>query len=93
MGAIPDREAPVIRKSTPLSAQDLNDLQAIRRAPEYAGRSESAVLQELLHLGIALVKEQQVEAGYAEMAQQRDETRSARRTAARRRRPAWADQS
>ena len=91
------------RKSLPLSAQDLDDLERLRRSASHrnalslladveipANASEASLLHAVLEAGLRAVREQVEVQGYAQMAEQLDA--SPRRTSARRRRPAWADE-
>ncbi|GAB97841.1 hypothetical protein BJY21_001933 [Kineosphaera limosa] len=82
----------VTRKSTPLSAQDVADLAAIRRAPEFAASTEAATLNRLLRIGMDAVLERQMEEGYRVLGEQRGSDIAERRSVARRRRPSWADE-
>ncbi len=92
------------RKSLPLSERDLRDLSVLRRSPSHraaladlAGSSisetssEAAVLHAVWEAGVKAVLERVEEAGYEEMAAERDV--ATRKAVARRRRPGWADES
>lgn len=91
------------RKSLPLSTRDLSALSALRRSPvhravlaDLAGTplsetsSEAAVLHAIWEAGVQAVRERVEEAGYAEMAADRDP--DVHKAVARRRRPTWADE-
>ena len=96
------------RKSLPLTARDDRDLAVLRGSKVHrealsrladttvdASASEAAYLHPVFEAGLQAIKEQVEESGYAEMAAQRNaegETIEARRAAARRRRPSWADE-
>jgi hypothetical protein len=91
------------RKSLPLSAQDLADLERLRRSASHrdalsllvdveiaANASEASLLHAVLEAGLRAVREQVEAQGYAQMAGEIDA--SPRRSSARRRRPTWADE-
>jgi len=97
-----DRPEPAtVRKSLPLTAQDQADLQRMMRSdihrdaltrlsrePVPVEASEARVLHALLAAGMAAVREEVEEAGYAQLAAERDP--GTRRRVARRRPPSWA---
>lgn len=97
------KRASVTRKSLPLSERDVRDLTTMRGSDAHRAAlsqlanvevsedaSEAALLHAVMEAGIKAV-EQQVEAdGYARIALGMDST--ARQSAARRRRPTWADE-
>jgi hypothetical protein len=96
-------DRPTTRKSLPMSERDLRDLDLMRRSGVHRatlsrishvllteGSSDATVLRAIWEAGIRAVAEQVEEAGYRQMADERD--LAARRAAARRRRPAWADE-
>ena len=91
------------RKSLPLTPRDLEDLNTIRHSvvhraaladlievPVGEGASEASVLQAVFEAGLRAVRHQVEEAGYAQLAAERDA--ATRQASARRRRPAWADE-
>lgn len=91
------------RKSLPLSSRDLRDLTALRRSPAHravladlAGTpvseasSEAALLHAVWEAGLQAVRERVEDAGYAELAAERDT--ATLKAVARRRRPTWADE-
>jgi hypothetical protein len=97
----------VARKSLPLTARDLRDLDILRGSPARRGAlaslvdievgetlSEAQLLHAVLEAGLRAVEERIEEDGYARIAAERSETeQAARRAVARRRRPSWADES
>lgn len=91
------------RKSLPLSARDLSDLSVLRHSPAHRGAladlagirlsetsSEATVLHAIWEAGVQAVRERVEDAGYAEMAAERDP--AAGKAVARRRPPTWADE-
>lgn len=91
------------RKSLPLSARDLADLQKLRESAaqqaalsELAGvevsasSSEAALLHAVYEAGLRAVKRRVEAVGYEQIAVEYDE--GARRQVARRRAPSWADE-
>lgn len=89
MPAIVNDDEVSTRKSTPLSERDLRDLELIKSAPEYAGRSEASILREMLQRGVAAARAELMETGYAAIAAEQAQELEQRRAVARRRRPAW----
>lgn len=92
------------RKSVPLSERDLRDLAVLRASAthraalsELSGAnisdssSDAYVLHAVWQAGLEAVLDSVEEAGYAQMAAERDT--ATRKSVARRRRPAWADES
>jgi hypothetical protein len=90
------------RKSLPITSRDGNDLRTLRGSATHrvalsdlAGEvvtdasSDAAVLHAVWEAGIRAVRERVEDEGYTEMAKGRDVHTG--RAAARRRRPAWAD--
>ncbi|WP_394277244.1 hypothetical protein [Luteococcus sp.] len=80
------------RKSLPLSAADLRDLQLLRSQKGYEHRSEASLMSEVFRRGMQAVREEALEQGYRAVAQQYDAEQSERQSVARRRRPAWAEE-
>ena len=94
----------VARKSLPLSARDIEDLEKLRSTP---GRlhvladlsdcqlgpspTEARFLHAIYRAGLRAVEERALEDGYAEIANQARDTRM-RQAVSRRRRPNWADE-
>ncbi|MFT4189647.1 MAG: hypothetical protein QM621_13860 [Aeromicrobium sp.] len=92
------------RKSLPLTERDVRELAALRASASHRaalmdlsgvdlteGSSEAAVLHAVWEAGLKAVLERLEDAGYAEMAAERDQDRHQR--VARRRRPEWADEA
>ena len=90
------------RKSLPLSTRDLADLKLMRSSAIHRDAlarlsreavtdesSEARVLHAIVAAGLAAVREEVEAAGYAEIAAEQD--LAARKAAARRRPPSWAD--
>lgn len=90
------------RKSLPLTSRDLSDLGTLRGSASHRvalsdlagevvteGSSDAAVLHAVWEAGIKAVRDRVEDEGYTEMAKTRDVRTD--RAAARRRRPAWAD--
>lgn len=95
--------AVVTRKSLSLSARDLADLQKLRESAELqaalselageevsASSSEAALIHAVYEAGLRALKRRVEATGYAQIAVEYDE--GARREAARRRAPSWADE-
>lgn len=93
MTGIEAREAIAVRKSTPLTARDVQDLELIRQAPEYVGMSEAVTLRSLVRRGLDAARAEQMERGYEQIARDQQASRPRRQARARRRRPSWADES
>ncbi len=96
-------DKPVTRKSLPLSARDVEDLEKLRSSHEMRealstlssesiteASSEAALLHAVMEAGKRAIREHLESAGYAQIAQQREDYN--RPAVARRRRPAWADE-
>jgi hypothetical protein len=94
---------PATRKSLPLSARDLEDLDKLRGSEAHRAAlshlvdtevsrdtSEASLLHAVLEAGMRAVQQQVEEEGYAEIAA--DMNAAARQASARRRRPSWADE-
>ena len=94
---------PAVRKSLPLTLRDLRDIAKLRESEAHRAAlsrladhlvtessSEAAVLHAIVEAGIKAVTEEVEAKGYAQMAADLDA--ATRRAAARRRRPAWADE-
>jgi len=96
---------PAKRSSVPLTAGDLASLDRLRAdTPERAALeslagisadsvTEAALLHALVGIALQRVDEVAQEAGYAELASQRDSDDAARRSSARRREPSWAHEA
>lgn len=68
----------------------------VRRSSMSAGPeevTESVLLHALLEAGLAAIREDAENEGYAVLAAQRSQDADARREQARRRRPSWADEA
>ena len=96
----------VRRPSLPLTERDEQDLASVRNSPEYRTAlglpttddvsqdvSESVLLHAIFEAGLRAIRRQAEEVGYAEIAQSYIQEDAQRRTIARRRRPAWAEES
>lgn len=94
------------RKSLPLTERDLVDLSTLRGSPEHlaaladvtgteleTGASDAALLHAVWEAGIRTIREHLEDAAYAEMAANPDFPDTEHRTAARRHRPVWAEES
>lgn len=94
---------PTARKSLPLTAQDVADLAALRESEAHRDAlqalsgaavtttdSEASLLHSVLVAGLRVVRERAEEAGYAQMAAERNVQQD--RAFARRRRPSWAEE-
>jgi hypothetical protein len=92
-----------IRKSLPLTARDLLDLEIMRRSVAHRealtelsreeldeSSSEAAVIHAVWEAGMKAVAEQVEEAGYSQIAADMDV--ASRKKVARRRAPSWADE-
>ncbi len=97
---------PSTRKSLPLTDRDLDDLARLRESPMLRdalaalaqvrlteSTSEASLLHTVLVAGLRAVQERAQEAGYAELGDDYRTEDVQRRAAARRRRPAWADEA
>lgn len=93
----------VARKSLPLTAKDVEDLDRLRASAPHraalgeragisfdAGDSEASLLHSVLVAGLRAVSEEVEAAGYAEVAA--EQNLAERKASARRRTPAWADE-
>lgn len=93
----------ITRKSLPLSARDMADLEKLRASSrhqaalsELAGEevtgnsSEAAILHAVYEAGLRAVRREVEAAGYQQIASEYD--LAARKAVARRRRPSWADE-
>lgn len=98
-----DAVKPVVRKSIPLTADDVAALDALRASAMHrvalaersglsiaADDSEASLLHSLVVAGLRAVNEEVEAIGYLEMAAER--SRSKRKASARRRTPDWADE-
>lgn len=99
------KQSTVRRPSLPLTEADERDLDLLRTSPVYrraldevspdasladAGElTESALLHAVLEVGLATIRENALDAGYEELARQRE---GSQRRVSRRRRPDWADE-
>lgn len=92
------------RKSLPLTDRDLEDLARLRESPVMQEAlaavaqtrlteptSESSLLHTVLVAGLRATQERAQEAGYAALGGEYRTDSERRHTAARRRRPSWAD--
>ncbi len=91
----------VTRKSLPLTQRDLEAIETLRGSTEkwaalhslagaeYVADTDAAVLHALVEIGLAAVAAHSEEAGYAQLAAERNAAQ--RQQLARRRRPSWAD--
>ena len=91
-----------VRKSLPLTARDLRNLETMRRSLAHRealtelsredldeSSSEAAVIHAVWEAGMKAVAEEVEEAGYSQIAAEMDV--AARKKIARRRAPSWAD--
>ena len=100
-------ERAVRRATLPLTARDVQDLDALREAPEYPTAmaaalgldpnaatdvTESVLLHFIFTRGLQSLKEEAEEAAYDRVAMEQQATAARRRAEARRRRPSWADE-
>lgn len=96
-------DRPAVRKSLPLSARDIREIELLRGSSVHRNAlerlsaqsinddsSEATVLHAIVEAGLKAVLEEVEEAGYAELANEYDA--AARQAVSRRRRPAWADE-
>lgn len=96
----------VRRPSLPLTEQDEQDLGTLRTSPHYRlalgllatdevpkDVKESVLLHAIFEAGLRAVQKQAEEVGYAEIAETCIEEDPERRASARRRRPAWAEET
>ena len=92
-----------VRKTLPLSPQDVDDLRKLREHPAHAAAlarlvpghlgaspSEAALLHALMEAGLRAVQQEVEEVGYAQIAV--DMQAAERKAMARRRQPSWADE-
>lgn len=100
--------APVVRRpSLPLTAQDEEDLAALRSSPAFRRAlevvapsqpsadielGESALLHAIFEAGLAIVRRTVEDEGYEQLASDYAFRASERRSVARRRPPSWADE-
>ena len=100
---------PVVRRpNLPLTARDEADLEQIRSSLEFrralermapsqpqadASLGEAVLLHAVFEAGLAAVRAAAEEDGYRQLGQQYTEQQAERRRIARRRKPAWADES
>jgi hypothetical protein len=98
----------VRRPSLPLTEQDERDLEVIRSTPAYLralldkvtpgedvpadGLTESALIHAIFEAGLRTVRDDVQASAYAKWGDERARDTAARRQAARRRTPAWADE-
>ncbi|WGY04331.1 hypothetical protein QI633_11295 [Nocardioides sp. QY071] len=96
-------DRPAARKSLPLSARDIRDIDMLRGSADRRAAlsnlvaeevaedsSEAAVLHAVFEAGLRAVSQELESRGYAEIAE--DYTLAERRRVSRRRKPAWADE-